>query len=234
MIKVIIADDHKLIRDGLKAMLAASANNICIIGEAYSGKHLIEVLTETPADVVLMDVQMPVMSGVEATMYVAEHFPAVKVLMLSMLEQEKYVQEAMKAGATGYILKTTTSEELTHAIQMVARGETYISTKISMQMLKSLQSPDSDPIAEIPTFSSGEASHTHILSRRELEVLQLVAKGYTNIEIADKLFTSKRTIESHRQSLLEKTKSKNTACLIVYASRHHLIDESESSAGAAN
>jgi DNA-binding NarL/FixJ family response regulator len=207
--------------------LAATANNIHIIGEAYSGKHLIEVLTDTPADVILMDIQMPEMSGVEATMYVTKHFPATRVLVLSMLEEEKYIQEAMKAGALGYILKTTDQEELIHAIQMVARGEFYISTKISMQLLKSLHSSDSDPVSEIPMFSSGEISH--ILSQREMEVLQLVAKGYTNTEIADKLFTSKRTVESHRQSLLEKTNSKNTACLIMYASRNHLIDESEAS-----
>jgi DNA-binding NarL/FixJ family response regulator len=224
MIKLIIADDHKLVRDGLKAMLAEK-EEVQVVGEASSGNELIATLTGSQAQVVLMDINMPEMNGLQATQHLKEHFPHVKVLVLSMMEQKKYVAEAIKAGAVGYLLKTTDSEELFHAIQLVARGEQYISTQITMNMLRNMHFPQEEQAA----ISSFFDEDTRAISKRELEVLQLIAQGYTNQEIADQLFTSKRTIESHRQSLLEKTGSKNTATLIRYASRHHLIGESRQS-----
>lgn len=239
MIKLIIADDHKLIRDGLKAMLEESEESIQVAGEAASGKQLIEMLTDSEVNMVLMDINMPETNGLEATQYITEHFPHIKVLVLSMMEQEKYVDEAMKAGAQGYILKTTDQQELVHAIRTVARGEQYISTQITLKMLKNLHAPQSKTVSAAAITAQGAASAASTaegnatgLSKREMEVLALVAQGYTNAEIADLLFTSKRTVESHRQNLLEKTGSKNTASLIVYASRHHLLNESTgSSAG---
>jgi DNA-binding NarL/FixJ family response regulator len=229
MIKLIITDDHKLIRDGLKAMLSDGEENIQVVGEASSGRELINMLPGSEADVVLMDMSMPEMSGLEATGYIAEHFAHLKVLVLSMMEQEKYVAEAIKAGALGYILKTADQEELIHAIQTVARGEQYVSTQIAIQMLKTL--------TDANTLSASAVAGPRIdsidLSKREMEVLQLIAQGYTNQQIADITFTSKRTLESHRQNLLDKTGCKNTASLIMYASKHHLLDEGKPS-GAGN
>jgi DNA-binding NarL/FixJ family response regulator len=224
MIKLIIADDHKLVRDGLKVMLEDSAELIQIVREAASGKELIAKLTDGEADVILMDMHMPEIDGLEAIRYITNHFPNIKILVLSITEQEKYVAEAIQTGAAGYILKSTDQEELVHAIQAVARGEQYISTQIAIKLLKNLTEQHTNAYADsVNQQTSGE------LSKRELEVLQLVAQGYTNTQISEILFTSKRTVETHRQSLLDKTGSKNTASLIVYASRHRLLNESKSS-----
>jgi DNA-binding NarL/FixJ family response regulator len=231
MIKIILADDHKLIREGLKAMLEESKKDIQVVGEACSGKEVIAMLTGSEAQVVLMDINMPEMDGLEAAGYIKEHFPHIKVLILSMIDQEKFVVESIKAGALGYILKTTGQSELTHAIQTVARGEQYIGTQIAMKLLSNLHSPQGAPTYE-PAYTHSAEVGNHI-SKREMEVLQLIAQGYTNQQMADLLFTSKRTVESHRQSLLEKTNSKNTASLIVYASRHQLLAENKS-AGAGS
>jgi DNA-binding NarL/FixJ family response regulator len=220
MIKLIIADDHKLVRDGLKALLENSEEDLQIVGEAANGKELIRMLPKSEVEVLLMDMNMPEMGGLEATQYIKEHFPRIKVLVLSMLEQEKYVTEALKAGALGYILKTTGQQELIHAIKALVRGEQYISTQIAMKLLNNMHS--SQPITVSHISTATQASDNE-LTNRELEVLHYIAEGYTNAEIADLLFTSKRTVESHRQNLLQKTGCKNTASLIVYASRHHLI-----------
>lgn len=209
MIKLIIADDHKLIRDGLKALLVDSEEDIQIMGEAASGKEVIDMLTEDQADVILMDINMPEMNGMEATQYITAHFPRIKVLVLSMMDGEKYVAEAMRLGAQGYIFKTTDQDELVHAIKTVAHGEQYISTQIAMKMLSNLQVPHANPVpaAEVVTSAATTASEIpREISKRELEVLQLIGEGYTNAEIADMLFTSKRTVETHRQNLLEKNR----------------------------
>jgi DNA-binding NarL/FixJ family response regulator len=148
-----------------------------------------------------------------------------------MIDQDKYIAEAMKAGASGYILKTTDQQELIHAIQTVARGEQYIGTEIAMKLLHNLGNPISPQVPHAAYYAADDTAN--LISKREMEVLQLIAQGYTNMEIADQLFTSKRTVESHRQSLLQKTNSKNTASLIVYASKHHLLNE-DKSAGAGS
>ncbi len=231
MIKLILADDHKLVRDGLKAMLEEAKRDIQIIGEAASGKQLINMLPESQVDVVLMDIDMPEINGLEATTYITAHFPHIHVLMLSMMEQEKYITEAIQAGARGYLLKTTDQAELVHAIQTIARGELYISTQIAMRLLKII--PSTHPGTVSPATEAAAPQTTpNELTKREMEVLGLIAQGYTNIQIGELLFTSKRTVESHRQSLLEKTGSKNTAALIVYASKYHLLDEKDTGAGS--
>jgi DNA-binding NarL/FixJ family response regulator len=231
MINLIMADDHKLIRDGLKFMLKGSDESILIRGEAASGKELIDMLTSTEADVILIDIDMPEMNGLEATQYITANFPHSKVLVLSMLGNEKYISAAMNAGAKGYILKTVGQEELIFAIHSVARGENYISTEIAMNLLKNMPSGQPAPANNeaAPSAATTWQETSGEFTRRELEVLQLIAKGYTNTQISDMLFTSKRTVESHRQKLLEKAGCKNTASLIMYAYRHHLLG-----AGAEN
>jgi DNA-binding NarL/FixJ family response regulator len=208
-------------------MLSEVAEEIQVIGEAASGRELINMLAGSEAEVVLMDMNMPEMNGMETTGYIKEHFAHIKVLILSMMAQEKYVAEAMKAGALGYLLKTTDQEELIHAIGTVARGEQYVSTQIAMNLLNNRTEPHTHTA---PVVNRGTSVD---ISKREMEVLQLIAQGYTNQQIADITFTSKRTVESHRQSLLEKTGSKNTASLIVYASKHQLLDEPKPSGAAS-
>ena len=216
MIDVILADDHKIIRDGIKALLTPQTG-IRVVAEAANGSEVLEFLSHTPAHVVVIDANMPVMDGFEATRNIRESYPEVYVLMLSMLDHENYVNKGIEAGASGYILKNTGKDEIIHAIQMVAAGHKFICAEISLNLLKKFSLHSSKSVS----FTSKLPGD---LSKREVEVLQLIAEGYTNAEIAEKLFTSKRTIESHRQNLLDKTNSNNTATLIKYAVSQGLIE----------
>jgi DNA-binding NarL/FixJ family response regulator len=212
MIKVILVDDHQVIREGLKLLLNKPAANIQVVAAAASAQELFAVLPETQADIVLLDLDLPGMDGHTAISYLQQHYPALKVLILSMMNQEQDVARAMAAGADGYLCKTSTQEELLQALQLVATGIKYITPKVSLRLLGKGQ--------EMPVL----AGKSDVLSRREMEVLKLLAEGYTAEKIADKIFTSRRTVETHRQNILGKTKTKNTAHLIVYAVRHHLLD----------
>ncbi|GAB3812862.1 response regulator [Pontibacter rugosus] len=214
MIKVIVTEDHIILRQGLRLLLEKN-DEIEVIGEASNGKELLEMLERSSVDIVLMDINMPVMDGFEATKKVREQFPDVKVIALSMLDMIPYVQKMLDCGASGYLLKTTGKDELHAAIKLVASGNSYICGSIAMKMLNKPMNADEQ---------QGEKLGEQIgLSKRELEVLALIAEGFTNAEIADKLFNSKRTVETHRQNILEKTQAKNTANLIKYAYEHKLI-----------
>jgi len=214
MIKIIIADDHKIVSDGLAAMLQDPKAGLEVVAQAASGNEVLELLNKEKADLVLMDVNMPEMDGLTTARHIQQQYPRVKVLMLSMMANEKYVTQAMKAGALGYLLKTTGKQELVHAINLVVAGNQYISSQITLNLLQ-LEKATAESEDQILIGSA--------LSKREMEVLQLIAKGYTNEQMADMLFMSKRTVENHRQHLLEKTGSKNTASLIVYAVKHNLL-----------
>ncbi|GAA4441252.1 response regulator transcription factor [Pontibacter saemangeumensis] len=218
LIRVVITDDHKIIREGLKSLLERDPA-LSVVGEASNGRELLELLPETPADVVLMDINMPEMDGYEATRRVRELYPGTQVIALSMLNNEPFVQKMIGSGAAGYILKTTGKEELRSAIRLVASGTTYICSDLSLKMLNKVMEPEEPQKTEPAT---GKA-----LSKREVQILALIAEGYTNADIADKLFTSKRTIETHRQNIIEKTQAKNTANLIKYAIQHRLIEMDE-------
>ena len=205
--KVILTDDHTIIRDGVKALLQDD-QDIQVIGEASSGEELLFLLPSTPADVIVLDIKMPGMDGFETASQVRNLRPEIQVLALTMVDQEHNILQMFKAGAKGYLLKSAGKLELAHAIKMVANGGHYISTDIALNLLHKYCRLD-EPKAQEQLGSD--------LSKRELEVLRLIAEGLTNGEIAEKLFTSKRTIETHRQNLLEKTHTKNTASLITYA-----------------
>lgn len=217
MIKVILVDDHRIIRNGLRSLLAEEPS-ITIVGEAENGHHLISLLQSTPVDVIIMDIKMPVMDGFDATRHVSQNFNAIKILALSMFESENYINKMMELGAQGYILKKISREELIHAIRMIASGKNYISAEITLNLLKKNSgSPESsNGIAK-------EEAELIELSKRELEVLKWITEGLTNAEIAEKLFTSKRTIDSHRQRIIEKTQVKNTAALVKYAVSRGII-----------
>lgn len=219
MIKVILTDDHQIIRDGIKALLKEE-HKISVVGEASDGEELIRLLSSTPADVVLMDINMPKKDGFETTRYLKENFPGVKVLVLSMLKHESYVNRMLEAGALGYILKNAGKDELMSAIELVASGTPFISSEVALELLKKTQGTPAVSASKV----TGESGQLHkVLSKREVEVLNLIAQGFTNAEIAEKLFISKRTIETHRQNLLEKTHMKNTATLIKYAIQNGII-----------
>jgi DNA-binding NarL/FixJ family response regulator len=221
MIKILIADDHKLVREGLKSVLTSMATDIEIAGEASSGQGVIDFLVENSADVVLMDIDMPQGNGIETTHYLTKHYPEVRVLMLTMAENEKFVRESLEAGAQGYLLKSAGSKEILHAIRAVAEGEEYFSADLTRMLLSKEKNT---PAATAAATRAEEQKIPVHLSVRELEVLQLIAQGYTNGQIADITFTSKRTIETHRQHLLEKTGCNNTATLIRFAATHDLLE----------
>ncbi len=232
MVKVIIVDDHKLVREGLKSMFLQSDGEVSIVGEAASGAQALELLENQEADMVLMDFDMYGMNGVEATRQVRERFPEVKVLMLTMMESDKFITEALQAGAQGYVLKTASYKELLHAVLTLADGEEYFSTDIARMLLRKVQSapsgyaPSHGPGTGQDAQSAGAAAQAPpaSISPRELEVLRLIGKGYTNSQIGEILFNSRRTIETHRQNLLEKTGANNTATLILYAASNGLLD----------
>jgi DNA-binding NarL/FixJ family response regulator len=217
MIRVLLADDHTILRDGIRALLIQEPD-IEVVGEASNGQDVLDVLARTPTDVVLMDLNMPVLDGFATMPLLQEQHPGVQVVVLSMLDREDYVHRIMQAGALGYVLKSAESSEILFAIRTVATGRHFLCTEVGISTLNRL--------VNRPAAARSDASSAHKssdLSSREMEVLRLIAEGLTNAEIADKLFTSKRTIETHRQNIIEKTQAKNTAALIRYAMGQGLI-----------
>ncbi len=211
MIKVLIADDHKVFRDGICAILQDD-DRIDVIAEAGDGRQVLARLEQAVPDVILMDISMGDTSGIDTTKIVKEKYPNVRVLVLSMHTEEAYIVKMLEAGASGYLLKDAGSEEMINAIRVVAQGNTYYSNAVSSIIVKH--------------FTKGtnpkEAKGGVPLSKREIEVLQLIAEEYSNPEIAEKLFISIRTVDTHRRNLLEKTGAKNTAGLVKYAISHGL------------
>lgn len=212
MIKVLLAEDHEILRDGLKAILSGNSE-ISIVGEAGNGQEVIEHLKNVEPDVILMDINMPVMNGVEATQYISKNYPDIKVVILSMMEHENYLNQLKEAGAKGYLIKSTSKEELIYAIKMVQKGHMYVCSGMTMNLL-------SKPKQEETAFTYPPSAN---LSKREVEVLKLIAEGLTNNEIAERIFTSRRTVETHRMNLISKTGTKNTATLIKYAIKNGLL-----------
>jgi DNA-binding NarL/FixJ family response regulator len=217
MTRIILADDHAILRDGIRALLSAESD-LDVVGEASNGAEVLAMLETTPADVVLMDVQMPVLDGFATMPELRQRFPEVRVLVLTMLDHENYVARMMEAGALGYVLKNAAISEITHAIRTVAAGSPFLCTEIGLAMLQKAVSQSTGHSTDEAFITTGAD-----LTARELEVLKLIAEGLTNAEIADKLFTSKRTIETHRQNIIAKTQAKNTASLIKLAVSRGLI-----------
>ena len=213
MIRLFLVDDHSLVRDGMRALLTG-APELLIVGDASNGQELLDRLPAMPADIVLMDLQMPVLDGFATLPLLRERFPEVRVLILSMLTHERYVGQVLDAGASGYILKSADQTEIIAAIRTVSSGKRFLSSDIGLALLQKILHPE----------GTVETKKVDGLSYRELEVLKLIAEGLTNNAIAEKLFVSRRTIETHRQNILEKTQVKNTAALVKYAVEHGLLE----------
>ncbi|WP_223653002.1 response regulator transcription factor [Hymenobacter psoromatis] len=213
MNRVFLVDDHTIVRDGLRALLAHEPG-IEVVGEAGNGQELLDLLPTTPADVVLLDANMPVLDGLATTQRLRIEYPQVRVLILSMLAHERYIGQLFDAGASGYVLKSAEKAEILVAIQTVIAGRQFLCSDLGLNMLRKVLAKEEEP---------EETNKVSRLSRRETEVLQLLSEGLTTNEIAEKLFTSKRTIETHRQNILEKTQTKNTAALIRLAVTQGLL-----------
>ena len=206
-ISVVIVDDHPVWRDGVRADLERSGD-VEVVGEAEDGGPGVEIALEVMPDVVLMDLQLPTVPGVEATRRITEDAPHVKVLILSASAEEADVLEAVKAGASGYLLKSSTSDELLDAVKRVRRGEPVFTPSLAGLVL--------DEFRRVATTGAGSSTEPG-LTPRENEVLKLVAKGYAYKEIADKLFISTKTVQNHVQNILTKLQLRKRYELMRYA-----------------
>lgn len=212
-VKIAVVDDHEIVRDGIRILLEDEPG-FEIIFEAQTGKEAIEKCETHDVDLVIMDITMPVMDGIQATKIIKEKRPELKVLALTMLSEDQHIRKMIKAGASGYILKSSGKEELITAIKSIMSGKHYFSDEATQSILQELVNP------EVPKPTPPDNVE---LTDRELEVLQLIVNEYTNQEIADELFISVRTVDAHRRNLLQKTGAKNTAGLVKYAIENKLF-----------
>lgn len=215
-IKLIIADDQVLFLKGLR-LLIHTFDSIQLIAEARNGIELLKEIEIHAPDVVLIDLKMPEMDGIEATQQIKEKYPEVKILLLSMYHDEGIINHVMKIGANGYLLKNEEPAILKKAIETVMKSDFYFSEYVSKALLKGIQQPS----LKKEKMSAEENSP---LSQRELEVLQLICQEYTSSEISEQLFISIRTVEGHRKNLLGKTGVRNTAGLVLYAIKNKLLE----------
>ena len=213
MITVLIADDHKVFRDGIVSILE-DVEDIAVIAEANDGREVIAKLKEIQPQVILMDITMGDANGIDTSKLVLNKYPDIKILVLSMHSESGYIVKMLEAGASGYLLKDAGKEEMIRAIRTVAEGNTYYSKKVSSAIVEHLTNPNKT-----------QKEKTGIpLTKREVEVLQLIAEEYSNPEIAEKLYISIRTVDTHRRNLLEKLGAKNTAGLVKFAMKHGIIE----------
>jgi two-component system response regulator NreC len=212
-IRVLIVDDHTLVRDGIKALLAL-ATDIEVVGEAANGMEALEKVKELTPDVVLMDLAMPIMGGLEATRRIRKEFTGTKVLALTQYDDSDYVVPVIEAGARGFITKMSAFSELATAIQAVYRGESYLSPSAATALVEEFQ---------VKRGAEGEKDPYQQLTDREREVFKLLAEGYTAREIADMLVISPKTVEWYRTSIMDKLNIHNKADLIKFAIRKRVI-----------
>lgn len=212
--KVVLVDDHNLFRDGLKYVLGQT-DYIQVIAEAADGIEFLNILNDKMPDIVLMDIAMPRMNGIEATTKAINQFPNLKIIALTMFGDENYCYSMLQAGAKGFVLKESGCDELLKAINKVMEGDNYFSNSILTSLIKSQailnksKNTDEGPIK---------------FSKREIEVLKLICDGNSNKEIAEKLSISQRTVEGNRFSLLNKTGSKDSVNLALYALKNNLLE----------
>jgi len=207
-IRLLLADDHTIVREGLRSLID-SAEDMEVVGEVGDGRAALKKVEEIELDIVLMDIRMPGLNGIEATRQIKKHFPDVKVLILSMHPDDEYVLEALRAGASGYILKQAAHEELFTAIRAVYRNDVFLSPSVSKKVVETYIQSNKSVIMESSVLDK--------LTQREREVLQLIAEGKSSKEISSLLFISPNTVETHKAHLKEKLGLRKTADLIRYA-----------------
>ncbi|MEI7661386.1 MAG: response regulator transcription factor [Bacteroidota bacterium] len=206
--RVFIVEDHAIFREGLKRVIG-EMDDVELVGEAENGAVFLEKLKKVSPDIVLMDIKMPVMDGLEAVEKALKYDPSLKILVISMFGEEEYVYSMVEKGVYGFILKTSGIRDLEKAIHRVAEGQQYYSEEIMGLIVKKVRQIDA---VEKITFSD-----------KEMEVLRLLCKGFSNVEISDKLFLSVRTVEGYRNKLLQKTGSVNVINLVIFALRNKLV-----------
>lgn len=217
-IRILLADDHALIRSGIATLLQANKDFV-IVGEATDGEEAIQKTKELSPDVVIIDLSMPKLSGIEATAIIKKKYPSTSVLVLTMHENEEYVYQILKSGAGGYVLKSAGKEELSAAIRAVVKGEKFFSPRVSQLMaegyIRRMEGQEKSTTTEVP------------LTKREIEILALVAKGLTNQQIASQLFISPRTVDTHRTNIMQKLDIHDVVNLVRYAIEHGIAEAGE-------
>lgn len=209
--KIVIVDDHTLFRNGLRILLNTLAD-YQVAGEASNGRQFLDLLEKEVPDLVLLDINMPVMDGIEAATIAQKQYPDLKIITLSMYGEEDYYYKMVNAGVKGFLLKNSDIKEVKTALDVVYDGGSFFSSELLQNLVNNLKSS-----------SKSKESHAE-LSEREMEILILICQGLSNQEIGDKLFISKRTVDKHRANILEKSESKNTAQLVVYAIKNKLVE----------
>jgi len=209
--EIIIVDDHLIFRQGLKSLFTIE-NIATVIGEASNGNEFIDLLSTLKPDLVLMDIDMPHMNGMEATQKALELMPEIKIIAFTMFGDEEYYYKMVELGVRGFILKSSGIAELEKAIEDVMNGESYFSNELLRKIINNLGRKHTAKQSSASKFTA-----------REMDVLQHICQGLTNDEIARKLFISSKTVKSHRSNLLEKTNCKNTPALIIYALKNEII-----------
>jgi DNA-binding NarL/FixJ family response regulator len=210
-IKIILVDDHQMFRDGLKFVLK-QIPEFEIIGTAANGQEYLDLLEAGLPDVVIMDIGMPVMDGIQATQKTTEKYPGINVIALSMFSDQEYYHKMVAAGVKGFLIKEAGLDELEKAIKAIHQGNSYFSQELLRNIIVNISNP------------KVTARDGHQLTKREEEVLQMICKGYSTKEISDLLFISQKTVEGHKTNLLSKTNSKNTLNLMLYALKNKLVE----------
>lgn len=213
-IKVLIADDHTIVRSGVRMLLDAE-RDIEVLGEALDGVEAVDLVEKLQPDVVLMDITMPGLNGMQATRHIKAEWPEVNVLVLTMHRRDEYFFEMLRAGASGYVLKGAETNELIHAVRVVARGEVFLYPTMTRKLVR-------DYLDRV----SGGREPDDALSRREQQILRLLAEGYSSKEIAEKLVISPSTVYTHRSRLMDKLGLASRHELIQYARKHGLLHDS--------
>lgn len=208
---IMLVDDHALFREGLKLLLNTN-KDFNVIAEASNGKELLNIIDKVDVDVVLLDIAMPEMNGIEAAKIALKKYPNLKIITLSMFGDEAYYYKMMETGASGFLLKESDIDEVYKALYNVIEGKSYFSQELLQKIIKHIQ--------DYPC----KEKDLHDLSEREMEIITLVCKGFSNTEIGEKLFVSKRTVEKHRANIMAKTNSKNTASLVVFAIKNNIFE----------
>jgi len=212
--KIFLVDDHKIFREGLKNLLEFEEVGT-IVGEACNGEEFLENVETAQPDLVLMDISMPILNGIETTHKAIERFPDMKIIALSMHGDEEYYYQMIEAGVKGFLLKDSGIKEIERALYMVYEGESYFSNELLRRIITNISKPKT---------GLKDAEEINSLTKREIEVLREVCNGSTNDEIAEKLFISTQTVKGHRSNILSKTNCRNSASLVMYAIKNKLVN----------
>jgi len=204
--RIIIADDHTLFRQGLKLILE-DISNIEVVADVANGKELIETTRELLPDLIIMDINMPQVNGIEASRILLQENPDLKILVVSMYGDEQYYNSVIENGVKGFILKDAENTELGSAVNAILNGKTYFSQELLLKLIRNRKNSNQIP-----------------LTQRERQILELICQGLNSTEIAARLFLSERTVDNHRANLLDKTGCRNSLSLVLYAFRNNLVD----------